>query len=72
MNKDLKTVAKESVLALLTGGLSLFVLFVRIIFTTPEGQKLVEKELKSKIKAYHIKDEDKEEPKAQIGYTAKI
>lgn len=67
MKKDLKVVAKESLLALLTGGLSLFVLFVRIIFTTPEGQKLAERELKGKIKAFN-EEADKEEPKAQIGF----
>ena len=61
MKKDLKVVAKESFLALLTGGLSLFVLFVRIIFTTPEGQKLAERELKGKIKAFN-EEADKEEP----------
>ena len=70
MKNDLKTVAKESLLALLTGGLGLFVLFVRIIFTTPEGQKLVERDLKRRMKAY-IEAEDKEEPKAQIGFVTK-
>ena len=67
MKNDLKTVAKESLLALLTGGLGLFVLFVRIIFTTPEGQKLVERDLKRRMKAY-TEAEDKEEPKARIGF----
>lgn len=70
MKKDLKVVAKESFLALLTGGLSLFVLFVRIIFTTPEGQKLAERELRGKIKAFN-READKEELKAQIGFITK-
>lgn len=70
MKNDLKTVAKESLLALLTGGLGLFVLFVRIIFTTPEGQKLIERNLKTKMKAY-IEAEDDKEPKAQIGFVTK-
>lgn len=68
MSKDLKTVARESLLALLTGGLSLFVLFVRIIFTTPEGQKLVEREIKGKMKAFYLEQKNKE-PKAKIGFT---
>lgn len=67
MKKDLKVVAKESFLALLTGGLSLFVLFVRIIFTTPEGQKLAERELRGKIKAFNKEAEEKE-PKSRIGF----
>lgn len=70
MKNDLKTVAKESLLALLTGGLGLFVLFVRIVFTTPEGQKLIERDLKRRMKAY-TEAEDKEELKAQIGFVTK-
>ncbi len=69
MKKDLKAVAKESLLALLTGGLSLFVLFVRIVFTTSEGQKLVERELEGKIKAFNLEKEQEEtKPTAQIGF----
>lgn len=70
MKNDLKTVAKESLIALLTGGLGLFVLFVRVVFTTPEGQKLIEQNLKTKMKAY-TEAEDNKEPKAQIGFITK-
>lgn len=52
--KDVKKAAKDCALALLTGGFYLIVIFIRIMFTTPEGQRLVEKEVKSKIKAYRI------------------
>lgn len=72
MSKDFKKAAKECALALITGGLYMVVIFVKILFTTPEGQKLVERQVNTKIKAFKISEKkDTNEPKNQIGFTIK-
>ena len=68
--KDLKTAAKHTLMMVVTGGLYFIAIFVKILFTTPEGQKVVEREIKGKVKAFNIESDNKEEPKTenQIGF----
>ena len=71
MSRDIKKAAKECALALVTGGLYMIVIFVKILFTTPEGQRLVEEKVNTKIKAYRLSEKkDTDEPMNQIGFTA--
>ena len=70
MNKSRKELAIEFVKVMVTGGLYFMIIFVKVLFTTPNGQKLVERELDKRIKAIKIKEEETEteKPTAKIGF----
>ena len=50
--------AKDCMWMVITGGLYFFYILLKILFTTPEGQKAVEKKIYSQMKAMNIITED--------------
>lgn len=68
--KDFKAAAKHTLFMVATGGLYFIAMLVKILFTTPEGQAVIEREFKKKVKAYNLEEERKEktETKNQIGF----
>lgn len=71
MNKSRKELAKEFIKVMLTGGVYFIIIFVKVLFTTPNGQKLIERELDKRLKAIRIEEEQKTEtdkPTARIGF----
>lgn len=69
MDRDIKKATKEFLKVLITGGLYFMVIFVKVLFTTPAGQKIVERELDNRLKARMIeKEEETETPTAKIGF----
>lgn len=52
------TAAKDCMWMILTGGLYFIYILLKILFTTPEGQKAVEKKIYGQMKAMNIIAED--------------
>ena len=61
MSKETRTKIIDGLKIIATGGLYVFVIFVKILFTTPEGQKIVEREIDKRIKAYSVEKEKEED-----------
>lgn len=62
MNREEKITAKDLMFMALTGGMYVVYIFLKILFTTPAGQKKVEEKINSWMRVNNILvDEEKED-----------
>ena len=59
MKTHTKTAIKDLTWTVATCGIYFIVIFLRVLFTTKEGQKLVEEEVDKKIKAKLLDNEER-------------
>lgn len=59
MKKHTKEAVKDLTWTVVTCGIYFIVIFLRVLFTTSEGQKIVEEEVDKKIKAKLIGEEER-------------